>query len=472
MSRETQLAKNTLIISFGTFLPKIISVITLPIITARLTKTEYGQYDLIATLVFLVLPIATLQIQSAAFRFLIEFREDKEKTKNIITSMLFFAGVASIAAILILFSLLNQTSIWMRLLIGLYFLLDMLLAILQQIVRGLSLNKVYSVSTTINSSVNLIGILVMVQGLDTGLTGVLLSLVIAAFIGICYLICRIELWVYIDKQYFSFQVLKELLSYSWPMIPNNLSNWVLKLSDRLVITAVLGVEANAVYAVANKIPNLFVTVQSTFVYAWQENASLAVNDADVDAYYSNIFSSIFKMLVGIMALVIAVTPIMFTLLIRGDYADAYYQMPLLFMAMMFSCTSSVLGGIYIAHKKTRSVGITTIVAAACNLLIDLLCVHSLGITAGSVSTLISYIVLTIYRMWDVQKIQKIKYDYKSIIFWLVILCLMCIANWIDKLWLNVVNVGVGIIVAYISNGELFNKFFKKIIENYIGKKRI
>ena len=74
MSREKQLAKNTLIISFGTFLPKLISLITLPLITGYLTKEEYGQYDLITTLVFLVLPIATIQIQSAAFRFLIDCR--------------------------------------------------------------------------------------------------------------------------------------------------------------------------------------------------------------------------------------------------------------------------------------------------------------------------------------------------------------------------------------------------------------
>lgn len=88
MSRQGQLLKNTIIISFGTFLPKLINVITLPIITANLTKAEYGNYDLITTLVFLALPITTLQIQSAAFRFLIDYRDNKEKSKEIISTML------------------------------------------------------------------------------------------------------------------------------------------------------------------------------------------------------------------------------------------------------------------------------------------------------------------------------------------------------------------------------------------------
>lgn len=72
MEREKALAKNTIIIGFGTFLPKVASIITLPIVTGSLTKAEYGTYDLLLTLISLVLPLATLQIQTAAFRFLVQ----------------------------------------------------------------------------------------------------------------------------------------------------------------------------------------------------------------------------------------------------------------------------------------------------------------------------------------------------------------------------------------------------------------
>lgn len=65
MSRETSLAKNTLIMTIGTVLPKVSYLITLPIVTAKLTKAEYGTYDLITTMVSLFLPVASLQIQAA-----------------------------------------------------------------------------------------------------------------------------------------------------------------------------------------------------------------------------------------------------------------------------------------------------------------------------------------------------------------------------------------------------------------------
>ena len=121
----------------------------------------------------------------------------------------------------------------------------------------------------------------------------------------------------------------------------------------------------------------------TFVFAWQENASLASKDSDADTYYADMFDSIFGILVGIMALLIAATPILFWLLIRGDYKEAYYQMPILFMGKLISSMASFIGGIYVAHKKTRSVGVTTILAAACNLVIDLVFVHKIGIFAVS-----------------------------------------------------------------------------------------
>lgn len=462
MSREGQLAKNTLIISFGTFLPKIINVITLPIITAFLTKVEYGQYDLITTMVILVLPIATLQVQSAAFRFLIDCRNDKAQTKRVITTILLYVSFASIVSVMVIFFALQSITIELRIMVCLYFLVDMLLVIIQQIVRGMSLNKAYSVSTILNSIINLIGIFVAVQYMGKGLLGVLFSMVVASMAAIGFLFWRISLWLYIDWSCFSFDTLKEILSYSWPMIPNNLSNWVLKLSDRLVITAVLGVEANAVYAVANKIPNLFVAIQSTFIYAWQENASLAMNDRDAEDYYSNIFSSVFNILVGIMALAVAATPVMFATLIRGDYSEAYNQMPILFIGMMFSSIASVLGGVYIAHKRTKNVGITTVLAATCNLVIDLACVHLLGITAGSVSTLISYLFLSIYRMVDVQKFQRIKYNYKSILGWLFVICVMCFICEINLFWLNILNCIIGVVVAFISNNKLIRSIMLKI----------
>lgn len=454
MNREKALAKNTFIIAIGTFLPKFSSIITLPIITGGLTKAEMGTYDLISTLVSLFLPVATLQIQSAAFRFLIDVREDEKETKRIITNIISFILPTSLIALTILYLCLWNVSLVIRWLICLYFFSDILMLSTQQIVRGLSNNKLYSASSVTISFSNMLLIVLTISVGKQGLVGVLASITIATTIGLILLLVKGHILSRIDLSLLSRKTLLEMLSYSWPMIPNSLSNWVLSFSDRAVLTAFMGLEANAIYSVANKIPALFTTVQGTFVFAWQENASLASKDSDADTYYAEMFDSIFGILVGIMALLIAATPMLFWLLIRGDYKEAYYQMPILFMGMLFSSMASFIGGIYVAHKKTRSVGVTTILAAACNLVIDLVFVHKIGIFAASISTLVSYVFLTIYRMVDVQKFQKVKFNTGRFCLLIALLVLMCAICWIDTVALNVLNIILGCIIAVVVNRKI------------------
>lgn len=454
MNREKALAKNTFIIAIGTFLPKFSSIITLPIITGGLTKAEMGTYDLISTLVSLFLPVATLQIQSAAFRFLIDVREDEKETKRIITNIISFILPTSLIALTILYLCLGNVSLVIRWLICLYFFSDILMLSTQQIVRGLSNNKLYSASSVTISFSNMLLIVLTISVGKQGLVGVLASITIATTSGLILLLVKGHILSRIDLSLLSRKTLLEMLSYSWPMIPNSLSNWVLSFSDRAVLTAFMGLEANAIYSVANKIPALFTTVQGTFVFAWQENASLASKDSDADTYYAEMFDSIFGILVGIMALLIAATPILFWLLIRGDYKEAYYQMPILFMGMLFSSMASFIGGIYVAHKKTRSVGVTTILAAACNLVIDLVFVHKIGIFAASISTLVSYVFLTIYRMVDVQKFQKVKFNTGRFCLLIALLVLMCAICWIDTVALNVLNIILGCIIAVVVNRKI------------------
>lgn len=458
MKRERELAKNTLIIAFGTILPKFASIITLPIITAQLTRIEYGVYDLVSTLVALVLPVITLQIQSASFRFLMECEYQEEKKKIISTIMIFLFMISTVALVTLLL-VLNRMDYATKMLVIIYFEADVLLNVLQQIARGLHNNKLFSISAVIVSFVNMILILVSLQVFSIGLNGVLLSIGVATIIATCYLSSKLRIFSYIKFSLYSKVTLRQMLTYSWPMVPNSLSNWVMSLSDRLIITSVLGLEANAVYSVANKIPNLFTSIQGTFVMAWQENASIASKDEDIDAYYTKMFELTFGIFFAIMSCMIAFTPIIFKILVRGDYAEAYNQIPILYIALLFSAVASFIGGIYVAVKRTRSIGITTTVAAIINLLVNLSLVNFMGIYASSISTLISYFVLSIYRMKDIQRFVGIKYKYSKIAIMCVMLVIMVYFCYFKIIWLDILNIIVAIALSYYYNKDVINSNF-------------
>ena len=141
MGRETKLIKNTAILAVGSFFPKVISVITLPILTAMLSKSEYGTYDLVGVLVSLLLPVATLQIQSAAFRFLIERKDSQVKCNEIVTNIFAVTLPVSVIMIIIMFFVFGNLSLPSRLFICLYFLFDIIELTLLQIARGFQKTK-------------------------------------------------------------------------------------------------------------------------------------------------------------------------------------------------------------------------------------------------------------------------------------------------------------------------------------------
>lgn len=462
MSREGNLAKNTGILAIGTFLPKLASFITLPILTGYLSKAQYGTYDLIITLASLFLPAVTLQIQTAAFRFLIEVRSEEKKIKSIISNILMFIVPISLFGIIILYFCLYKIENRIRLLVCCYYLFDIVVNVFRQIARGLSKNLNYSLSAIISSVLQLIFVVLFVLVLKINLFGAVLALTGAEILSALYIFLSVRIYKYIDIKAFDKSELKRMIAYSWPMVPNSMSMWVMRVSDRLVLTFFRGVSANAVYAVANKIPQLLTIAQTTFTMAWQENATIVSKDEDAPKYYSTMYRTLFDLMAGAMMIIIAFTPVLFAILVRGDYSEAYIQIPILLLAMFFYAMSAFLGGIYVAYMKTKSVGITTIIAAALNIIIDVSLVHFIGLYAASLSTLVSYIFLFFYRIIDVRKIVSINYDKKHMMFVFIIMTLISALCMLHNNIANIFNFVIALIAFVVMNKEFLKVIFNSL----------
>ena len=74
MSREKELAKNTIILAFGKICTQSISFLMLPFYTAVLDTKDYGTFDLLVTYATLLLPLVNWQFDQGLFRFMLEKR--------------------------------------------------------------------------------------------------------------------------------------------------------------------------------------------------------------------------------------------------------------------------------------------------------------------------------------------------------------------------------------------------------------
>ena len=167
--RSSELINSSIILSIGTFLPRLASFVILPILTGYLTKEEYGSYDLIVVLASLILPAATLQIQTAAFRFLIMVRDKEQEKKKIITNIFLVMIPVSIVMLAIVFFLFPSDSVTLRLIVCIYFFADAIYGAMGQIARGLARNMDYSLGAIINSTGNILFLVILIVLLVTNI---------------------------------------------------------------------------------------------------------------------------------------------------------------------------------------------------------------------------------------------------------------------------------------------------------------
>lgn len=426
--RNGELLKSTLILSIGQIVPKFLTFIILPILTTYLTQRDYGLYELTMSVASFCIPMFSLQIQQGVFRYLIENKINKE---NIITDSFYF-----LILIFVIFSLpvvgcwyLYTKSIYLSTVFFLAYFFEMLLTWAGQTVRGLGDNVSYSMAY-ICYSVCFFAVLVCELLLNKTLSiyNVVAAMIISYALSAVFLLVKDKLYSYICLASFDKKVLKVLLAYSIPMVISSAALWIVNLSDRFFVSGMLGVEVTAVYAVANKVPNLFNSFYGIFNLAWTENTSKLTKDEKSCDYYSLFFKSFYNVMVGLMLLLICAGPIIFKILINSKYNNAYSLMPWLYIGVFFSSLVSFLGSIYIGEKRTKDVGVSSAVGAVINVLINLFFMKQFGIIVAALSTIISYAIIFVYRAIDIKKYVTIKYNLKSIVEGLITIIFVSIFN--------------------------------------------
>lgn len=468
MSKGKDLAKNTAIVSIGKICTQLITFFLLPVYTAVLSNEEYGVVDLLNTLTSLLLPIATLQIEQGIFRYLLDCRENKEKQTTLITTVSKFILVQSAICILIFLCASPFIHNEYKYFLMANLLMGILSSISLQICRGLGDNKTYAVGSFITGALTVILNVIFIVAFKWGAYGMLIATAISNLLCAIYVFVKKKIYKYIDIKQNDKKLLKDIVKYSVPLIPNMISWWIVSASDRTIISAVIGVAQNGIYSAANKFSGIFSTLYSVFNLTWTESASININSEDRDEFFSKIFDFIVRFFGSLCLGTIAVMPFVFGILVNEKFAESYYQIPILILGSVFNILVSFLGSVYVAKKLTKEIAKTSIIAAIINIVVNIALINQIGLYAASISTVIAYFAMFIYRWIDVKKYVSIKTN-KTLIAVLSVSFLVAIITYYLKMEIIsiVVLLAVIIIAIYINKDsakyltEIVKKRFKK-----------
>ena len=463
MKREETLFKNTLIVAIGQICTKFINFFLLPLYTAVLTTEEYGIVDLLNTYISLIIPLAFFQMNQSIFRHLIDVRQDDNEKKKFITTCLCTVLIQSVLYLIVYLFVSMFISNEYKYFLATNVVATMLSDILLQITRGLGDNKTYSEGCIISGAGTFILNIFLIVVFKFGAYGILISTLIANILCSFFIFWKKKIYKYISFNYFKGSYLKKLWKYSIPLVPNQVSWWIINISDRTIITYVLGVAVNGIYSAANKFSAICTALFNIFNMTWSESASLHINDKDSSKFFSNIVNITIKMFVSLCFGMIAVMPFGFKYLITGEgFSDAYYQIPILLIATIFNIIVSLLGSIYVALKKSNEIAKTSIYSAIINIVTNIIMIRFIGLYAASLSTLIAFLLMSIYRFIDVQKYVKIKLEKKFLVVSILIMPIILITYYLKNNVLSILSLLLTIIFAIYFNKDNFSSVIKMI----------
>jgi O-antigen/teichoic acid export membrane protein len=410
MSKSSALAKNTLLIGVSRVSTQLVTFFMLPLYTSALSTRDYGAVDLIVTYGGLFAPLIMLNVQQSVFRYLVDARTEREAQHKIITNAVEITLLTSLLVAVAYMVAGRLIKIPFASSMAFYFASFIIGDLVLQITRGLGKIKAYAIAGIAQGLLTFVLNFVFVLILKMGVNGMLVGM------GFGMLIPAIVLIVYSGTHRsvkFSSRdrvTKKNLLAFSLPLLPNTISWWVYNVSDRTIISVVLGVAANGIYAVSNKFSNIANSLSSIFFTSWSESAILAINEPDRDEFFSRIANVTLRTFSSLGIFIMISTRLIFPFLVNAKFKEALLYVPLLILGTIFSTVVSFYSAIYIAKKLTKQVANTSIAAAIINLVINIALIRTIGIWAAAISTTAAYAVMAVYRHHDIKKHITITYE--------------------------------------------------------------
>lgn len=471
MNKEKRLIKNTIIITIGKISTSLITFLLLPLYTTFLSTKEYGIVDLVNTLVILFLPIMSLQIDQGVFRELIDIRNNEKAKSKIISTGTFLLTIQSILFVILYLFLAPFIKNNYKTLLITNLIICAYLNLFQQIARGLGDNNKYAIDTFICSLFTIIFTIIFIVVFKLGASGMLLGTIFGQLVGIVYFIISLKLYKYIRLKNYTKNLKKIIWKYSIPLIPNAIAWWLLGASDAVIVSTILGIDSNGILAASLKFSTIIVTLYGIFNISWHESAALSINDDDFDDFFNKTINILFKLFLSLDVLLLAFMPFIFSIMVNKKYSMGYGLIPISIVSSLFNVLQGLVVVVFAAKKDTKNIAITSMATAIINIVLHLLLIKFIGLYASVISTFISLLLLSIYRIYVInKKYFKVKLESKTFISGTIIISFLMVTFYLNNLYLNILSIFIAIFYSFILNKNSIDFVISILKNKFITRK--
>lgn len=428
--RNKYLLKNTVIFSIGNFGTKIISFFLVPLYTNILTTREYGTVDLIYTIGMVLVPLLTLNIGESIMRFALDKDADCDKIMSTGITILIFGAIIGLLIFPIanLFENVSNYSIY----IYLYTLTLAFSQIFLCYLRGKEFLLKYSIGNIIQSLTIAIFNIIFLIGMKKGIEGYLMAYILANVCTGLYGFWAGKVNLVIKKYSIDIELSKNMIKYSVVLIPNSFMWWIMNSSDRMMVSAMISVTANGVYAVAYKIPTLLSTITTIFNQAWSYSAIREDESEDKEEYNNRVYDNLVTIVIVVATGLLMIMKPFLSVYVGKEYYAAWHYVPYLIVGFVFMTLGSFIATSYTVHKDSMGFLISGTVGAIINLILNFILIPMMGVSGAAFATCISYFGVFAYRIKDTQKYIKLRIFKRKQICGYALLILSAMTCYLDN----------------------------------------
>ena len=355
--RYKKLAGNTVIFAISNFSSKLLSLFIQPFLTYAMKEVqEVGITKLTSQCANLLIPLVSLGTSFAVIRFGLDRANNKRQvfTNGLVTILLGFVIMLLAYPIIRLLPVFSDYAA----LLYVYVLVSCLRTLCTQFVRSRQLNRLVAIDGILCTGATLLFYILFLVVKPLGATGYLLAIICGDGCSTLFVFCAAGLWRYLDFQHLNRRLWRGMLRYALPMIPAQISFWIINASDLFFVAGMMGDEGtywSGLLGTGYFLPTILTTLGTIFYEAWQ-------------------------------------------------------FVPMLAIATVFSCFNQFLNTIYVVEKRSTLSLYTMLAGALANCVMNGLMIPVMGPNGATVASFLSYVLVFALRAVNTRGLLRVDFS--------------------------------------------------------------
>ncbi|CAN5707517.1 N/A [soil metagenome] len=407
-------AKDSVVYAVPAVFSRGLAVLLIPLYTRVLAPAEYGSLDLLLVFASLVKLTVALEVSQAVARFYAAERDPARKSAYASTSLWFTLAAYSLFALLALWQserlaalVMGREGMERAFGIGvLYIWVSGHFYLIQNQLRWELRSVQYAIASALMAAVTAASALVLLYGFAAGLDGLLAGMTLGAAVGAAYGASRLR---GVFGLRFDAGALREMLTFSAPLVPSAIAVFVSTFADRIMINLFVSVDAVGIYGVGFRVAGIVGLVMVGVQGALTPLVYTHYRDPATPATIARIF----RVFVGV-ALCLSLSLVLFA----GDvlafiappaYGSAAPVIALLVPSILLAQMHVFTPGIAIA-KRTHLILAITALGASANVVLNWLLIPRLGIDGAALATLLANAVAFAAYVLVSQRLYRVPHE--------------------------------------------------------------